>query len=131
MLATLQASEKFDRFAHAVLLTKYSPERAKELKGKVEKFSQYWAEFAKNSTPKVLPGRARLDAFGLIFNRVAAIDLNLPENNREPNASVSYPFLWGSSWHDKVQWNGAAENANDVERLGRNVGEVLGVFAAA
>ena len=30
-----------------------------------------------------------------------------------------------------MQWNGTAENRNDVERLGRNVGEVLGVFAEA
>ena len=28
-----------------------------------------------------------------------------------------------------MQWNGSAENGNDIERLGRNVGEVLGVFA--
>jgi hypothetical protein len=28
-----------------------------------------------------------------------------------------------------VQWNGSAPNTNDIERLGRNIGEVLGVFA--
>jgi hypothetical protein len=30
-----------------------------------------------------------------------------------------------------VQWNASIPNGNDIERLGRNVGEVLGVFGAA
>jgi hypothetical protein len=55
----------------------------------------------------------------------------VPENNAPPDAPVSYPFLWGSSWHDKVQWNGSAKNERIIDRLGRNVGEVLGVFAQA
>jgi hypothetical protein len=45
----------------------------------------------------------------------------------EPNAPVSYPFLWDIVQSDYVQWNGLASNA-DVGPLGRNAGEVLGVF---
>ena len=45
----------------------------------------------------------------------------------EPNAPVSYPFLWDISQSDYVQWNGLAENAG-VGPLGRNTGEVIGVF---
>ena len=43
---------------------------------------------------------------------------------------MSYPFLWDTPQHDKVQWNGTADN----QRLGglgpvyRNIGEVLGAF---
>ncbi|MGH1588496.1 di-heme-cytochrome C peroxidase [Methylobacterium phyllosphaerae] len=66
----------------------------------------------------------------MIFNRATGIDLHEPGNVAEPNAPVSYPFLWDTSWHDRVQWNGSAPNGLAVERLGRNVGEVLGVFAA-
>jgi hypothetical protein len=40
---------------------------------------------------------------------------------------VSYPVLWDTPQHDKIQWNGAAENKG-LGALGRNVGEVLGVF---
>lgn len=46
----------------------------------------------------------------------------------EPNAPVSYPFLWDIAQSDYVQWNGLASNAG-VGPLGRNTGEVIGVFA--
>lgn len=45
----------------------------------------------------------------------------------EPNAPVSYPFLWGTAHSDYVQWNGIASNAS-AGPIGRNVGEVMGVF---
>lgn len=45
----------------------------------------------------------------------------------EPNAPVSYPFLWDIPQHDYVQWNGLAANAG-LGAVGRNVGEVIGVF---
>jgi len=44
-----------------------------------------------------------------------------------PDAPVSYPFLWDTPQHDYVQWNGIAANAG-VGPIGRNAGEVLGVF---
>lgn len=44
-----------------------------------------------------------------------------------PNAPVSYPFLWDIAQHDYVQWNGLASNAG-LGPLGRNAGEVIGVF---
>lgn len=45
----------------------------------------------------------------------------------EPNAPVSYPFLWDIVQSDYVQWNGLAGNSG-VGPLGRNTGEVIGVF---
>ncbi len=45
----------------------------------------------------------------------------------EPNAPVSYPFLWDIAQSDYVQWNGLANHAGVVP-LGRNAGEVIGVF---
>lgn len=45
----------------------------------------------------------------------------------EPNAPVSYPFLWDIAHSDYVQWNGIAANAG-VGPLGRNAGEAIGVF---
>jgi hypothetical protein len=44
-----------------------------------------------------------------------------------PNAPVSYPFLWDIPRHDYVQWNGIGGNAG-VGPVGRNAGEVIGVF---
>lgn len=68
-------------------------------------------------------GRGRLDAFGHILNAVAAEALGQPENFRVPDAPVSYPFLWTTPSQRYVQWNGVAGNP-----IGRNLGEVLGVF---
>ena len=45
----------------------------------------------------------------------------------QPNAPVSYPFLWDIPQHDYVQWNGLASNAG-LGSVGRNTGEVIGVF---
>ncbi|MET0356813.1 MAG: di-heme-cytochrome C peroxidase [Cellvibrio sp.] len=44
-----------------------------------------------------------------------------------PDAPVSYPFLWDITHSDYVQWNGLAGNSG-VGPLGRNAGEVIGVF---
>jgi hypothetical protein len=44
-----------------------------------------------------------------------------------PDAPVSYPFLWDISHSDYLQWNGLAPNAGPGP-LGRNTGEVIGVF---
>jgi len=84
-------------------------------------------------------GPGRVDAFGAIFNQVSAEYLGIPDNAKTPNAPVSYPCLWDAPQHDRVQWNGAAENrtsvlgvplfgTDQVGALGRNAGEVLGVF---
>lgn len=69
-------------------------------------------------------GYGRLDAFGAILNRVTTSLLEIPGNQAPANAPVSYPFLWNTSQLDWVQWNGSANN-----HIGRNVGEVTGVFA--
>ncbi len=44
------------------------------------------------------------------------------------DAPVSYPFLWDIPQHDYVQWNGILGNSG-ITPLGRNTGEVIGVFA--
>jgi len=43
------------------------------------------------------------------------------------NAPVSIPYLWDIPYHDYVQWTGLVSNAG-VGPLGRNVGQVIGVF---
>ncbi len=129
--ATRDNSAKFDRFASKVLGSSVGNSSKAKLKRDVRQFLTYWSRFIEDSRVEHQWGRGRLDAFGMIFNRVSSIDLDIPENSKKPDAPVSYPFLWGTSFQDRVQWNGSAENGNDIERLGRNVGEALGVFAQA
>jgi mono/diheme cytochrome c family protein len=120
---------KFLRFAKRILKDKDNAANRAKLFAKLRDYNAYFVQFLKDSTPDVAWGRARTDAFGMIFNRVTSIDLKIVSNSEKPDAPVSYPFLWDTSWHNKVQWNGSAPNSFVIERLARNVGEVLGVFA--
>jgi hypothetical protein len=85
-------------------------------------------------SPMTSWGPARLDAISMIFNRLTGLDLGPPpsliiaENIKAADAPVRYPFLWNAPRQDMTQWPGFAKNGNDVLALGRNVGEVFGVF---
>ena len=82
----------------------------------------------------------RDDDFAKIVNRLGSLFPGDRARNRQvllrvrnrifnaPNAPVSYPFLWDITRSDYVQWNGLASNAG-AGPLGRNAGEVIGVFA--
>jgi hypothetical protein len=79
------------------------------------------------------------DQFTLILNRLRSSESGYPGLTyrellkvrnalfNEPDAPVSYPFLWDIAHSDYVQWNGIANNSG-VDPLGRNTGEVIGVF---
>lgn len=77
------------------------------------------------------PGPGRLDAFSHIKNRLAAY-VRTPQTTAaaqvDATSPVSFPFLWDAPYLDFVQWPGQVTNWGPGS-LGRNVGEVLGVFA--
>jgi mono/diheme cytochrome c family protein len=79
-------------------------------------------------------GLGRLDAVGMIFNRLTGLDIGkspsylIPNNIKPADAPVRYPFLWNAPKQDKTQWPGFADNGNDILGLSRNLGEVYGVF---
>jgi hypothetical protein len=127
---TSSSDAKFKKFADRVrALTAGHSQPDDLLRKDIATFSESFTKYVASSKTDVAWGRARLDAFGMIFNRATGIDLDDWSNTHPPNAPVSYPFLWDTDWHSKVQWNGSAPNKLAVEKLGRNVGEVLGVFA--
>ena len=126
---TLSDADRFQKFARAVLGSRYSATRANALKGEFGDWVKQFGEFMDKSLPASPWGPARLDAFGMIFNRVAGKDLNIPANIKVADAPVSYPFLWNASRQDKTQWNGGVPNGLYINALGRNTGEVFGVFA--
>jgi len=78
-------------------------------------------------------GFGRLDAVGYILNKVSFVASPDAPSVNDPDAPVSYPFLWNIGQQVRVQWDGIAQNAVvgsvDVGALGRNTGEVIGVFA--
>jgi len=131
--ATIDNPARFDKFAHDVLGASYSTDKAGDLKKEFGEWVNQFVAFMDASLPDSPWGPGRLDAFGMIFNRVAARDLKLehaPFNNFKPaDAPVSYPFVWNASRQDRTQWNGGVPNGLYVQAMARNTGEVFGVFA--
>lgn len=126
----LTATDKaaFEPFADRVLGAKAPIGKRIALATNLKNFDKSFALFVAQSTPDTPWGPMRTDAFGMIFNRVSAIDLNIAANAKPPNAPVSYPYLWDAPHQPKVQWNGLLPNTTGFDALGRNAGEVLGVF---
>ncbi len=132
---------KFERFATRLFGGPDQPNARRNRDMLRRSFSQLVdyqnAIAAMNETP-LRYGHARLDAIGYILNKVSfTAQRNGPTANA-PDAPVSYPFIWNTAQHRFVQWNGVAENKPiggrsaqtfDAGALGRNVGEVIGVFA--
>ena len=126
--------KKFSKLADRILKGESSDkEKRKNLYDRLVRDYEKIRDYNKVDQPSTIPryGYARLDAFGRIFNR-AASHLDPSHPGRPANAPVSYPHLWDTPQHDFVQWNGIADNgmAAGIGPLGRNTGEVVGVFAS-
>lgn len=132
--APLASPEKFSRLLSNIYGQDSAQQRA-SLTQQLTKVAGELQEYNRINAPihngqRVEYGYARLDAFGRIFNRILShLTPSQPNNFNPANAPVSYPFLWDTPQHDFVQWNGVGDNA-DNGSLGRNTGEVLGVFAS-
>ena len=140
--ATLSSTEKFDRFAGKVLGANPSADARTKLKSELQTAHDARKAYNERNLPAhgAAPfGPGRVDAFGSIMNEVAVRFAQVPGNAAPATAPVSYPVLWDAPQHDFVQWNGAAENKRSlltkplvgtehIGALGRNTGEVLGVF---
>jgi mono/diheme cytochrome c family protein len=128
--ATLTQPDRFDAFVREVVGPGYTSAKATQVKDDFGKWVAQFGEFMDKSLPATSPwGPGRLDAFGMIFNRVVARDLGVVDNFKTADAPVSYPFLWNASRQDRTQWNGGVPNGLYIHALGRNTGEVFGVFA--
>lgn len=130
--AAVTNPDKFERLAKNVLGHNYPADKA-AFTADLVKVHQQIKDYNRINAPlygeqRVAYGYARLDAFGRIYNRVLAHLTPGVDNFNPPNAPVSYPQLWDTPQHDFVQWNGVGDNAL-AGPLGRNAGEVLGVFS--
>lgn len=134
LIATRDDPAKFARFAAAALREANTPANRGLLKSALGTLVDWQLRVEQANETPLAYGFARLDAFGHIFNKVL-LKLRAPgQPYRNPSdAPVSYPFLWNTHQQDKVQWNGIAPNSAlgplEIGALGRNVGEVTGVFA--
>jgi hypothetical protein len=125
----------FADFGQAVLGPSPSPGTVAGLRDEVLAWFTPAHAIAEYGLPKDNPwGPGRLDAVGMILNRVAGLDIGppptyiIPENIKFADAPVRPPFLWNASRQDTTQWPGFAPNGDKILALLRNLGEVYGVF---
>lgn len=143
---TLSSDAKFGRFAARVLGSNASNATKKDdLKREMKRVLEIRTGYNQRNLPPASAthfGPGRVDAFGAILNEVTTQIAAESSNVHAADAPVSYPFLWDTPQHDRVQWNGAAKNTKlpllapllgteHIGALGRNAGEVLGVFGSA
>ena len=125
---------QMDRFAPIVLKGADSADNRARLKQELGKLIDWQLTVEKANETPLRYGFARLDAFGHIFNKVLLRTEASGQPKNPSDAPVSYPFLWNIHQQDKVQWNEIAPSVPlsptfDLGALGRNMGEVVGVFA--
>ena len=116
---------KFQRFATRVLKSPSSDGIA-ELKHQLSYFQVKIAGDAMIRFPTLASGFGRVDALTQSINALAVADQGDPQNLRPVNAPTSFPPLWLTPDLEFVQWNPIAASP-----IGRNGGEVLGVFGSA
>lgn len=126
--ATRTDPGRFSRFARKVLAIKWSKQRKAELLRALGKHVREFDTFAETVQTAPSWGAGRIDAFGVILNRIGVIGLKDPRNGASPDAPVNYPHIWGTHTHDFAQWNAAVPSGTFWTALGRNVGQVLGSY---
>ena len=134
---TVSDPDEFKEFADHVLGPKATdPQRAQLMRAALALYG-YHAKIEALDTTWIRYGFGRLDAVGHIYNKVAFVAQPDNPTGNPSDAPVSYPFLWNIGQHKQVEWNGAGTNTPmklasnqifDAGALGRNVGEVTGVF---
>jgi hypothetical protein len=103
---TVQDSAKFDRFAQALLGSNASLSDKQALLMRLKAVGDLRRGYVSRNMPdegNPAFGPGRVDAFGAIMNEVATVFAQVPSNSAPANAPVSYPFLWDTPQHDRVQ----------------------------
>ncbi|HET6306635.1 MAG TPA: di-heme-cytochrome C peroxidase [Rhodopila sp.] len=143
MHKTADDTAKFDRFAGKVLGAQASDADRAALRQAVTAWNAWNDKLAALNDPNQgdpahqVPayGFGRLDAIGHIFNKISllATPASIAHQRANPSdAPTSYPFLWNVPQLDRVEWDGIAANSVALGirygALGRNTGEVIGVY---
>src|SRR5580692_11402939 len=128
----LASGESFTAFAADVLQSPTpAPADVAKLRKRVDAWYRRYHAWASATLPPTGWGIGRLDAIGIIFNRMSGTDVGpppdrlIPENMRYGDAAVRYPFLWNSPTQALTDWGGFVLNGNDVFALSRNTGQAL------
>ncbi|MCI0753549.1 c-type cytochrome [Teichococcus vastitatis] len=136
---TLAEPGKWDRFAAKILQAEDNSTNRTMLQEALGQLVSWQTTQSRMNQTPLRYGYGRLDAFGHIFNKVALVADSTNATPNPADAPVSYPFLWNIHQLGHVQYNAIVANSPlrspisggtfDVGALGRNTGEVIGVFA--
>ena len=134
IVQTLDDPEKLNRFASRMGATSDAEKQA--VRNGLMVVSEERQAWQRRNAPAFDHGPARVDAFSIIFNQVVGRDIGMDSKGEygnviTPTAPVSYPVLWDSPFMGRVQWSGGSNNKKPGDALGRNFGQVLGVFGHA
>ena len=132
--------QRWNRFATAVLgHDNDTAENRKQLLAALTRLVDWEGQAEALNHTDLRYGFGRVDAVGHIFNRTLLFAGAPQPTPNAPDAPVSYPHLWNITKQTQLQWDGVAQNdklnigaiPTDYGAMGRNVGEVLGVFGEA
>jgi hypothetical protein len=122
MQATLTDPAKFDRLAARIGAT--IPEDKSALRQRFENQAAIVHVYRTRTLVTPFPwGPARMDAIGLIVNRLTSVEPKIPENWATPLAPTKPPFLWNAPQGSWTQWRGVMQDP-----IARNLIETMGVF---
>ena len=122
---------RYSRFEKRVLGSSATDDQEADLKRRFTAF----IDSAKFELDHAGPGKGiydneagfdRTDALTRIGNQVFAVDMQNAANFAPANAPVRFPQIWDASWYNWVQYNSSI-----ADPILRNIGESLGVRAAA
>jgi hypothetical protein len=120
--ATLTDSTKFDRLA--TKLRASDADTKNELRKRFESDAARVHDYRTRILLTPAPwGPARMDAIGLIVNRLLDVEPDLPQNWSTPLAPTKPPFLWNAPQGSWTQWRGTQQDP-----INRNLTETMGVF---
>ncbi len=119
---TVKDSAKFDRLAARMGAS--SADAKSDLRKRFETNANRIHSF--RTTVLLTPyswGPSRMDAIGMIVNRVTSVAPEIPQNWFASLAPSKPPFLWNSPQGSWTQWRGVQQDPID-----RNLTETMGVF---
>jgi hypothetical protein len=120
--ATLNDPAKFDRLA--ARLGASTGDAKGELRKRFEIDAGRVHDYRTRTLVTPSPwGPARMDAIGLIVNRLVSVQPNIPENWSTPLAPTKPPFLWNAPQGSWTQWRAVQQDP-----INRNLTETMGVF---
>src|SRR5262245_48361319 len=101
------------------------------LRQRVDAWYRRFHAFVAGTLPPAGWGIGRLDAVGIIFNRLSGTevgpprDVLIPASMKIADVPVRFPFLWNSPMQNQTDWGGFVLNGNRVFALARNTGQAL------